>query len=122
MPLGSWLTSPARSPRVLMSPSREKPAATNTSAKSLSEPRRLPSRSESGKSASTPCSSSTAPPSANRLTTARRRCAAEGHLLVRGNEFSSQCPRKCRDQNYLYDQLPSMEGGWGFSTHDKTKT
>ena len=45
-------------------------------------PRGLPSRCESGKSASIPCSSSTAPPSASRMTTAMRRCPAEGHLLT----------------------------------------
>jgi hypothetical protein len=29
-----------------------------------------------------PCPSSTAPPSANRMTTVTRRCPAEGHLLT----------------------------------------
>jgi len=75
---GSWLTSPARSPKVSMSPLRANCAATNTSGKSSSAPRGLTVPSESGKSASTPCSSSTAPLSANPMTTATRRCPAEG--------------------------------------------
>jgi len=53
-PSGGWLNSSPLSPRAPTLPSRANCVATNTSARSLSAPRRHRSRSESGKSASTP--------------------------------------------------------------------
>ncbi len=77
-PSGGWLSSSPLSPRVPTLPSRANCAATNTSARSLSARRRHRSRSEFGKSASTPSSSWTAPPQVPRMTTATRRCPARG--------------------------------------------
>ena len=89
-PSGSWLTSPTTSLRVLTSPSRVNCAATNTSAKSQSVTGGLPSRCACGRSASTPYSSSIAPPSWNRAPAATRRCPAEGHLRTRSAKVYAQ--------------------------------
>src|SRR6516162_2894167 len=59
-------------------------------AKSLSAPRGLPCRSESGKSASIPCSNWTALSSANRMTTTTRKCLAEGQLPTRSANVYTQ--------------------------------
>ena len=52
---------------------------------------------DSGKSASTPSSNSTAPPSANRLPTATRRRPAEGHLLTTIDSSLHKTKIRCLD-------------------------